>query len=130
MADHGVTFPGNTVVYHPDKYRIPMLWLGGAVKTDTIISTYCSQSDLSKTLLNQLGINASDYYLSKDIFGTAYNFAFYEFNNGFGMMSDSGKFVFDNDLMKVILEEGKISGFFLEAGKAVQQEVYNIYLKH
>jgi phosphoglycerol transferase MdoB-like AlkP superfamily enzyme len=130
QADHGIKFPGNTIVYHPDKYRIPMLWLGGAIKTDTIISSYCSQSDLAKTLLNQLEINASDYYLSKDIFMTKYNFAFYEFNNGFGMVSDSGRYVYDNDLKKNILEEGKVSDFFIQAGKAVQQVVYNVYLNN
>jgi phosphoglycerol transferase MdoB-like AlkP superfamily enzyme len=128
LADHGTIFPGNSVVYYPEKYRIPMVWTGGAIRSDTVISTYLSQSDIAKTLLHQLNINASAYPLSKDIFGATHNFAFYEFNNGFGMMSDSGSYVFDNDLNKIILSQGAVSEYFLQAGKAVQQEVYNVFL--
>ncbi|HJZ40114.1 MAG TPA: LTA synthase family protein [Bacteroidales bacterium] len=128
LADHGTKFPGNTVVYYPEKYRIPMIWTGGAIRSDTVISTYLSQSDLAKTLLHQLNLNASAYPLSKDIFGATHNFAFYEFNNGFGMMSDSGSYVFDNDLNRIILNQGTVSEYFLQAGKAIQQEVYNVFL--
>jgi phosphoglycerol transferase MdoB-like AlkP superfamily enzyme len=128
LADHGTIFPGNSVVYYPEKYRIPMIWTGGAIRSDTVISTYLSQSDIAKTLLHQLNLNASAYPLSKDIFGATHNFAFYEFNNGFGMMSDSGSYVFDNDLNKIILNQGSVSEYFLRAGKAIQQEVYNVFL--
>jgi hypothetical protein len=105
-----------------------MIWTGGAIRSDTIISTYLSQSDLARTLLHQMNLDASAYPFSKDIFGTTHNFAFYEFNNGFGMMSDSGSYVFDNDLKKVILDQGTVSEYFLHAGKAIQQEVYNVFL--
>ena len=107
-----------------------MLWTGGAIKSDTLITTYSSQSDLVKTLLNQMNIDASAYHLSKDIFKAKHQFAFYEFNNGFGMMSDTAKFVYDNDLQKVILNQGGISDFFLQGGMAVQQEVYDVFLKN
>jgi len=130
LADHGTKFPGSTIVYYPEKYRIPMIWTGGAIKSDTLISTYLSQSDLAKTLLNQMDLDASAYKLSKDIFKAKYSFAFYEFNNGFGMMSDSGSYVFDNDLKKVILSQGTVSDFFLQGGKAIQQEVYDVFLKN
>jgi phosphoglycerol transferase MdoB-like AlkP superfamily enzyme len=130
LADHGTIFPGNTIVYYPEKYRIPMIWTGGAIKSDTTISIYFSQADLAKTLLNQLDIEASAYHLSRDIFSAKNNFAFYEYNNGFGMISDSGGYVFDNDLMKVILSHGNVSGFFLQGGKALQQEVYEVFLRN
>jgi hypothetical protein len=107
-----------------------MIWTGGAIKSDTLISTYLSQSDLAKTLLNQMDLDVSAYKLSKDIFKAKYSFAFYEFNNGFGMMSDSGSYVFDNDLKKVILSQGTVSDFFLQGGKAIQQEVYDVFLKN
>jgi len=130
LADHGTKFPGNSVVYYPEKYKIPMIWTGGAIKSDTVIGDYLSQSDLAKTLLNQLQIDASAYSLSKDIFRTKNDFAFYEYNNGFGMMSDSGSYVFDNDLKKVILNQGTPSDFFLQGGKALQQEIYEVFLKN
>jgi phosphoglycerol transferase MdoB-like AlkP superfamily enzyme len=130
LADHGTKFPGNSVVYYPEKYRIPMLWTGGAVRKDTLISTYLSQSDLVKTLLRQLDMDASAFPLSKDIFRSRHGFAFYEFNNGFGMMSDTAGYVYDNDLQKVILNQGKVSDFFLLGGKALQQVVYDVFLNN
>jgi phosphoglycerol transferase MdoB-like AlkP superfamily enzyme len=130
LADHGTKFPGSTIVYYPEKYRIPMIWTGGAIKSDTVISDYFSQSDLARTLLNQMDIDASAYPLSKDIFKARHRFAFYEFNNGFGMMSDSAKFVFDNDLYKVILQQGNVTASFLMGGKAIQQKVYDVFLKN
>jgi phosphoglycerol transferase MdoB-like AlkP superfamily enzyme len=130
LADHGIKYPGNTIVYYPEKYRIPMVWTGGAIQSDTLITTYSSQSDLAKTLLNQMNMDVSAYPLSKDIFRAKHQFAFYEFNNGFGMMSDTAKYVYDNDLQKIILEQGGISEFFLQGGMAVQQEVYDVFLKN
>jgi phosphoglycerol transferase MdoB-like AlkP superfamily enzyme len=130
LADHGTIYPGNTITYYPEKYKIPMIWTGGAIKSDTIISAYMSQSDLAKTLLNQMNINASAYTLSKDIFRTKHNFAFYEFGTGFGMMSDSGNFVYDNDLKKIILNNGTVSESFIQSGKAMQQEVYEVFLRN
>jgi phosphoglycerol transferase MdoB-like AlkP superfamily enzyme len=130
LADHGTKFPGGTVVYYPVKFKIPMIWTGGAIKSDTLISTYSSQSDLAKTLLDQLNIDASDYSLSKDIFNAKHNFAFYEYNNGFGMMSDSGYYVYDNDLKKIILTNGTVSDYFIQSGKAMQQKVYDVFLRN
>jgi phosphoglycerol transferase MdoB-like AlkP superfamily enzyme len=130
VADHGTRFPGNTVLYNPKKYRIPMLWLGGAIKSDTVVTEYCIQSDLARTLLNQLNIDPKDYPLSNDVFGAQQHFAFYEFGSGFGMVSDSGRYVFDNELLKIIEQEGTVSDFFIKAGKALQQEVYHVYLKN
>ncbi len=130
LADHGTKFPGGTIVYYPEKYRIPMIWTGGAIKSDTLISTYFSQSDLARTLLDQLGLDASAYPLSKDILRARHDFAFYEYNNGFGMMTDTAWYVFDNDLKKVILNEGEIPDFLLKGGKAMQQIVYDVFLKN
>jgi phosphoglycerol transferase MdoB-like AlkP superfamily enzyme len=130
LADHGTKFPGNTIVYYPEKYKIPMIWTGGAIRSDTIITSFMSQADLSSTLLNQMDIDVSAYPLSKDILKAKHNFAFYEFNNGFGMMSDSCNYVFDNDLQKIILSKGRIPDEFLQSGKAIQQEVYEVFLKN
>ena len=32
LADHGVRYVGNYVPSNPDKYKTPMLWLGGCLK--------------------------------------------------------------------------------------------------
>jgi len=128
-ADHGTRQPGNTLVYHPDKYHIPMLWTGGAVVKDTVISSYMSQSDMAKTLLHQLGYDSQMFPFSRNILNEGYNFSFFEFNNGFGMISDSGFYVYDNEISKIVLSEGEISDYFIDAGKAIQQKVYDYYLE-
>ncbi|MBN1145040.1 MAG: sulfatase-like hydrolase/transferase [Bacteroidales bacterium] len=130
QADHGSKFPGNTIVYYPEKYRIPMVWTGGAIIKDTVITTYMAQADLASSLLHQLQIPAEQYPLSRNIFRSTHQFAFYEFNNGFGFMSDSVKFVYDNDLEKVILNKGAITDSLIQKGKAIQQEAYEIFLKN
>jgi phosphoglycerol transferase MdoB-like AlkP superfamily enzyme len=130
LADHGTKFPGNTTVYYPQKYKIPMIWTGGAIKSDTLITAILSQSDLVKTLLSQMNIDASAYTFSKNIFKSKLNFAFYEYNNGFGMISDSGNYVYDNDLEKIILTNGSVSDYFIQSGKAIQQKVYDMFLRN
>lgn len=130
QADHGTKFPGNTVVFNPEKYRIPMVWTGGAIKKDTVITTYMAQADLANSLLNQLRIPSTQYPLSRNIFRSSQQFAFYEFNNGFGLMSDSVKLVYDNDLGKVILNHGTVTNQLIQTGKAIQQEAYEIFLKN
>ena len=46
------------------------------------------------------------------------------------MISDSGNYVFDNDLKKIILSGGTVSPEFIQAGKAIQQEVYEVFLRN
>lgn len=130
LADHGTRFPGNSIVYHPEKYRIPMIWTGGAIRKDTVITNYFSQSDLARTLLGQLNIDASDFQLSRDIFRSKKHFAFYEYNNGIGMVSDSCTFVYDNDLDRIVLQEGVVTDEFLRSGRVIQQKVYDVFLRN
>jgi phosphoglycerol transferase MdoB-like AlkP superfamily enzyme len=130
MADHGTIYPRNTISYYPEKYNIPMLWLGGVICTDTIVSDYCMQSDLAATLLQQLQLSSSDYPFSKDIFHARYPFAFYESGNRFGIANDSGLCVYDYDLNQILLKRGRVSDFMLMSGKAMQQEVYEYFLRH
>ena len=107
-----------------------MVWTGGAIIKDTVITNYMAQADLASSLLDQLRIPSTQYPLSRNIFRSAHQFAFYEFNNGFGLMSDSVKLVYDNDLKKVILNQGAVTDQFIQTGKAIQQEAYEIFLKN
>ncbi len=126
LADHGHIFPGWTPVYGFKKYHIPMLWLGGVIEKDTVIAKYGSQADLAKTLLNQLHVPGSDFIYSKDLLSDkSGSFAFYDYNNGFGFLTDSVRYVFDNDSRKVIFSEGPLNDHFLNKGKALQQVYYN-----
>ena len=122
-ADHGSRHPGNVAYHTPQKFRIPMLWLGGAVaKADTVITTVASQTDIPFSLLKQLGIKNDNYRFSKDILGTPIvPFAFYTFNNGFGFVADDTSIAFDNVSGTVIFNEGTGADEVTERGKAYLQ---------
>lgn len=54
-ADHGVSHIGATANNAKETFRIPMLWLGGALnKTGIEIDDYAAQIDIAPTLLSQL----------------------------------------------------------------------------
>ena len=77
-----------------------------------------------------MDIQSDAFPFSKDVFSDKPGFSFYEFNNGFGMISDSGNYVFDNDILKIVRQEGSVSDYFVNRGKAIQQRVYDVYLDH
>ena len=122
-ADHGSRHPGNLPSYAPERFHVPMLWLGGAVaKKDTVIETVASQTDIPLTVLHQLGLKNDGYRFSKDILGTpAYSLAFYDFNNGFGVVTDHAKIAFDNVGREIIFQEGTNAEELTEKGKAYLQ---------
>jgi phosphoglycerol transferase MdoB-like AlkP superfamily enzyme len=125
LADHGHIFPGWTPVYGFKKYHIPMLWLGGVINKDTVVAKYGSQTDLAKTLLNQMQISGSEFIFSKDLLsGSSESFAFYDYNNGFGFLNDSIRYIFDNDSRRIIVQEGPLTDVCLNQGKALQQVYY------
>ncbi len=74
-----------------------MIWTGGAVRAPGVVETYGSQIDLAATLLGQLGIAHGDYAFSKDLFAPEppRKFAYYTFNDGFGVVDASGEAIWD-----------------------------------
>jgi phosphoglycerol transferase MdoB-like AlkP superfamily enzyme len=129
VADHGSPFPDYSQYHEPAKYKIPMLWLGGALKKDSLVSKYGSQSDIAVTLLNQLGIEHKNYVLGKDILSPASgSFAFYSFKEGMAMMSDDVRFSLDFISGNLLLSEGPVTDREVYYAKALQQYVYTYYL--
>lgn len=97
VADHSYGYPYGIAYNVPLRHRIPMIWLGGAVERPMVVGEYASQIDLCATLLGQMGLDHSDFDYSKDIFGVAppRKFAYWTFNDGFGVADASGVVVFD-----------------------------------
>ena len=124
VADHGHPDPGHSPNHVPAKFRIPMLWLGGALKVHGTIKKYASQTDIPSTLLHQLGKSSDRYIFSKDIFSKTPGFAYYSFNNGFGFMTDSSKIVFDSGFSKLLIGSGLNANGSLIKGKAFLQNLY------
>jgi phosphoglycerol transferase MdoB-like AlkP superfamily enzyme len=90
LADHGTRI-GNTNEFEIKRFNIPMLWLGGALTdTGTYIYSFGSQTDIPKTLLSQLNLPASQYEFSKNLLDPeSHSFAYYSYQNGFAIVSDS-----------------------------------------
>jgi phosphoglycerol transferase MdoB-like AlkP superfamily enzyme len=132
MADHGHSSPKHKGPYFsPKKFRIPMLWLGGAVnKNIKEINTIASQVDFPYTLLDLLKADNKDFIFSKNIFNTSdEQFAHYTFNKGFGTLTKNGLFLYDYTSKKPILETGKNTTKLDSLGKAITQNSYSDFLK-
>lgn len=123
IADHAYPYPygvGNSDVV---RHRIPMLWLGGAVRHPAIIDAYASQSDLAATLLAQMGIDHTDFLFSRDIVDPALpKFGYYCFNNGFGIVDTSGATIYDCTAGRTISPDS--SEQQLRDGKTMLQTTY------
>ena len=129
VADHGSRLPEHSVAYSLNNFYIPMLWLGGVIRKDTMISRFGAQTDLSKTLLNQLDMNADHYDYSQDLFSdNRGGFAEYAFNDGFGFITDSVKYIYDHQAKKVVKIEGNVTDQIIMYGKSFLQLTYQDFL--
>ena len=127
VADHGVRLPDNIPAYHPDRYHIPMIWTGGVIKKDTVITGYGSQTDIPTSILSQLNLKTDEYKFGKDLFNKqSESFVFYDFKNGFGFLTDTTIQVFANNQKKNIIEENMTSEKYF--GKAYMQHLMNDFI--
>lgn len=128
MADHGKPWPYNPK--RANNFRIPMLWLGGALqKKDTVISKLGSQVDFAATISNQFGIKNTGFTFSKDLLDSAtHPWGFFAFGDGFGFVQPKGRFTFDNVGKLMAESDGVIAEKDIEAGKAIQQWTFQNYL--
>jgi phosphoglycerol transferase MdoB-like AlkP superfamily enzyme len=99
VADHGHARPGPTRKQDSATYKIPMLWLGGAVAGPARrVVAIGTQTDLAATLLAQLGAPADAYPWSADLFAARPpGFAYYVFYDGFGFVRPRTRLVWDNE---------------------------------
>ena len=125
IADHAYLYPYGIAASAAERHRIPMLWLGGAVNKPLVVDNYCSQSDLAATLLAQLGIDYTDFTMSRNIFAPgAEQFGYYTFNNGFGVVKATGATIYDCTTEQAISENPKAED--IATGKTLLQTTYNI----
>ncbi|WP_299055538.1 LTA synthase family protein [uncultured Polaribacter sp.] len=130
VSDHGHRTPEHEGLFNsPKKFKIPMLWLGGALQKKGIVNNISSQVDLSYTLLSILKGNNSDFKFGKNIFNNSQDqYAHYVFNNGFGLVTKNNTFVFDNIQKKPILTTGNNIKQLDSLSKAVMQNAYQDFL--
>ena len=70
-GDHGHPLPESD--NKADDFRVPMLWIGGALnKKGIVIDKPISQLDIATTLSKQVGLKEGSFPFSKNIFDTSY----------------------------------------------------------
>lgn len=125
VADHGHQQPGNSANQSPEKFHIPLLLAGGALRPAArgrVVSTIGSQTDVAATLLHQLNLPATTFVWSCDLLAPhLVPFAYYSFNNGFGTVSATGSVTFDNVSRQVWDIVGTVPDAQLQLGKAMEQ---------
>lgn len=125
IADHGMPYPTTLTTGAEERQRIPMIWTGGALEQSGIeVTTYCSQADLAATLLAQLGIAHEDFIFSHDIFDPNQpHYAFWTWNNAFGLKDNEGKIIYNLTGEKTIQSEGDAPAYE-QTGKAIVQTIH------
>ncbi len=127
IADHGHPLPetGNRI----DDFKIPMLWLGGAIKEeDYLINNTGAQADLATTLMQQLRLK-TNFSFSKNLLDSgSKQWAFYSFNDGFGFVQPGKNFVWDNVGRRLLSSYKDIQPQDIKSGQALQQQYYTDYM--
>ena len=105
-SDHTSLEPGPTTVEEPATYRIPLIWIGGVIDSSFVVNNISMQTDLTSTLVQQMGWKPKPSYFSKNIFGSR-QYAFYYRNDGWGFLSPEMGFFMN-------IESGKQHYFYGE----------------
>ena len=122
LPDHSMDFRefSETVL---ERNRIPMVWVGGAVRAPRKIEKFCNQTDLAATLLAQLQLRHDAFRWSRDVLADNYQypFAVHNFNNGFSIVDSTGYMVYDLDSRRVIADKSTDTPRLERMGKAILQ---------
>jgi phosphoglycerol transferase MdoB-like AlkP superfamily enzyme len=129
IADHGHVLPETG--HRVDNFKIPMIWLGGALnKRGAIHDKVMGQTDLAATLVGQLAMDAKPFTFSRNAFDSSTKaWSFFSFNNGFGWVEPTGYIIFDHTGKRVEEQQGAIENNSLEKGKAMQQVIFSDFMK-
>lgn len=124
-ADHGHAGPDNVGVTDRRKFNIPLILTGGALTVrDSLVSTYGSQTDIAATVLGQLGIDADGFTFSKNLLDpSAKDFAFFDFDDGFGFVTPDNYQVYDNQMKSYLRIDNASAAADTLSGRAYLQKV-------
>ena len=103
--------------------KIPMVWVGGAVKQPRKITQICNQTDLAATLLSQLQLPHDQFRWSRDVVSSSYRypFAVHNYNNGFSIIDSTGFIAYDLDASRFVTNESSDAARLERIGKAILQ---------
>lgn len=131
VADHGHRLPKEKyAISESQRFHIPLVLVGDVIKPEfrgKQLPVFGSQTDIAKTVLGQLGLDGSRFTFSQDLFATHpdQGYAFFDWDNGFGVIRKNGFTSFDNAGKRLIKQEG--SPGLLTFGQAYMQKVFATY---
>lgn len=126
VPDHLGAYPENLNNLTVERYQIPLLMIGGAVREPRRIDVYGSQQDIAATLLAQLALPHSEFTFSKDMLNPdSPHFAFFTVPDAFGMVTPDNRVIFNCQADAVAVDEGTAKGKNLPLGKAYLQKLYD-----
>ncbi|MCC7132609.1 MAG: LTA synthase family protein [Gemmatimonadales bacterium] len=135
LADHGrrvAALDAEAPARGSDRlFHIPMLWLGGAVPArDSVVDRIGSQLDLAPTLLDLVGVPAgTPYPWGRSLLRPSVRpFAYYGFEVGYGLITDSGALVYDGRAGRITSRTGPVVPADDRLGQALLQATYQDYL--
>ena len=98
LADHSHNSPRGWRIAQKERFKIPMLWFGEALKEEYRGQTHDkrgSHIDITPTLLSQMDIDDSAYYWGRDLFNPYEKSVVpYAFHKGYGLITDESYYAF------------------------------------
>ena len=125
VPDHSTPYPATIGNHTSERHRIPMIWLGGAVKEPMVVEEYMSQTDIAATLLGQMNVDHTEFKFSRDICAAGCaHFAYWAYPVGFGIIDSRGKTIYDCNTDLIITSEGDDTARHVEEGKAWLEKTF------
>ena len=122
LPDHSMDFKDYTETEQL-RNKIPMLWVGGAIREPRRITVTCNQTDLAATLLGQMRLPHDEFCWSRDVLSSSYQypFAVHNYNNGYSLIDSTGYMVYDLEARQMIVDKSSDSQRLERMGKAILQ---------
>ena len=126
VPDHLGAYPEHLDNLSVERYQIPLLMIGGAIRSPRRIDVYGSQHDIAATLLAQLSLPHNEFTFSKDMMNPdSPHFAFFTVPDAWGMVTADNQVIFNCQAGDVVVDEGTVKGKNLSLGKAYLQKLYD-----
>ena len=137
VPDHGHFLPKYRAQYVAERHRIPLLLCGPALRNEwrgKTNTTYGCHSDVSTTLLAQMGLLQQPNPWGKDLLNPSQeHFAYWSFDDGFGIADAHRTLVWDNVGRRFLQQLGDTAtspakAELLVRGQAITQVLLDRYI--
>lgn len=126
VPDHQGGWPEALNNFSIERYKIPLIFTGGAVRRPCRIDAIGSQHDIAATLLAQMGLPHGEFTFSKDMLNPeSPHFAFITFPGMLGFVSEENSIFYDINANKPVTMLGPNPKKTLALAMAYLQKLYD-----